>query len=121
MNIAWSAEDFDHGGPIVMYQINLTSQTLQKSRVIEYNAENNIDNHMSTKIVLGRLAEDIEWLPNCENQSANTNLYNFSIRAVTIDKQTDQIFHSPWSLQEVVPAYCYSKSPKNVFQTLIEF
>ena len=105
--IAWNAKDFDHGGPIHVYQINLTSQFLQQSQIVNYNVMDS-NPQMNTRIALDLMAGGEDWLPNCENQSSNTNLYNFSIRAVTKDEQKS--YYGPWSLVEVVPAYCYSKS-----------
>ena len=105
--VAWNAKDFDHGGPIQVYQINLTSQFLQQSQIVNYNVMDS-NPQMNTRISLDLMAGGEDWLPNCENQSSNTNLYNFSIRAVTKDEQKP--YYGPWSLVEVVPAYCYSKS-----------
>ena len=111
VNIAWSANKFHHGGPIKQYEINLTSQTLQRSHSIPYAVLGNSESEgvMSTNVLLDQIADELNWLPNCDNQSATTNLYNFSIRAVTFDKDNGKFYHSPWSLQEVVPGYCYSK------------
>ena len=99
VNIAWSSETFNHGGPIKRYDIRL--ELLQENRTIEYDVKDKSSSHMSTSIVL-----DSDWSPNCENESSTTNLYNFSIRAVTQD-EFGKLFYSPWSPEEVVPAYCY--------------
>ena len=110
VNIAWSTDSFHRGGPVTKYEINMVSQNLQgKSHKIEYDVLNSHQSQLSTNVFLDQIANELEWLPNCENQSATTNLYNFTIRAVTFDNYTRQSFKSPWSVQEVVPAYCYSK------------
>ena len=120
VNIEWASEEFDHGGPIIKYQIKLTSQTLQRSQVIDYKVKNGFNNQMNTRIDLDRKADGMDWLPNCENQSSNTNLYNFSIRAVTEDKQMGKIYSSPWSLEEVQPAPCYSKFENRPLYVVLE-
>ena len=109
VNIAWSTESFHHGGPISRYEINMVSQNLGKSHKIKYSVQGNSESKLSTNVFLDRIANEMEWLPNCENQSSTTNLYNFSIRAITFDKHSRKTYQSPWSVEEVVPAYCYSK------------
>ena len=109
VNIAWSTDSFHHGGPITRYEINMVSQKLQRSHTIEYDVQKNPQRQLSTNVFLDQIANEMEWLPNCENQSATTNLYNFSIRAITFDEYNRASYDSPWSIQEVVPAYCYSK------------
>ena len=109
VNIAWSTDSFHHGGPIIRYEINIFSQNLQESHKLEYDVPNNPQPQMSKNVFLEQIANEMEWLPNCENQSETTNLYNFSIRAITFDKYNRESYESPWSVQEVVPAYCYSK------------
>jgi hypothetical protein len=47
-----------------------------------------------------------DWSPHCENSSALTNLYNFSIRAITNDPGTGEKFLSPWSREVALPANC---------------
>lgn len=60
---------------------------------------------------------DNDWSPNCENESLPTSLYNCSIRAVTKD-QFETVFYSPWSTEEIVPAYCYHAPPVGLIITL---
>ena len=109
VNIAWSTDSFHHGGNISKYEINIFSQNLQGSHKIEYDVLNNPQPQLSTNVFLDQIADEMEWLPNCENKSEATNLYNFSIRAITFDPHNRESYKSPWSVDEVVPAYCYSK------------
>ena len=109
VNVAWSANEFDHGGPVTGYEINMVSQELQRSHKVTYKLPNDTQLELSTNIMLDQIIDDMDWMPNCGNMSTKTNLYNFSIRAVTYDKYNHKSYYSPWSSEEVVPAYCYRK------------
>ena len=63
VNVAWSSEGFDHGGPVIRYEIGFVSQSLKKRRMVEYNGI-----ETSTIIFL-----DKDWSPNCENESLTTD------------------------------------------------
>ena len=50
-----------------------------------------------------------DWAPDCHNNSVATNLYNMSIRAVTVDNVTGEVFLGPWSHETIQPNPCSGK------------
>ena len=53
-----------------------------------------------------KLHTEKDWSPNCDN-SSNTNLFNFTIRAMVEVDGTN--ITGPWSEPITVPAYCKGK------------
>ncbi len=91
---------FHQGGPIDHYDLQVAHQTLGESVTLSVKGQSN-----SVRLSLERLGEDSDWVPDCFNESI-TNLYNFTIRAVTVDEELDETFLGDWSPVEVTPAYC---------------
>ncbi len=98
---------FHKGGPIDHYDLRVTHDTLEES--VELSAPGGTN---SLLLSLERLGVDSDWTPDCFNQSL-TNLYNFSIRAVTRDPDLRATYEGDWSPVEVTPAYCSSKCPNS--------
>ena len=103
--VEWGHAMFHRGAPtIASYDLKITHDTLGESTTLS------VDGRDSSAffVNLAALGEDHDWTPDCLNASI-TNLYNFSIRAVTEDKETGETFLGDWSREEVTPAYCKSK------------
>ncbi len=94
---------FHKGGPIDRYDLKIAHQTLGESVVRHAKGGSN-----SLVLSLERVGEDSDWTPDCFNESL-TNLYNFSIRAVTVDRVKGSYYLGEWSPVEVTPAYCSSE------------
>ena len=62
--------------------------------------------HSEVHVNLERLGREEDWVPDCANASI-TNLYNFTIRAITFDPETEETYSGEWSPVEVTPAYCH--------------
>lgn len=91
---------FHKGGPIKQFDLKITHQNLGLSKVVAVDAM-----HNSYSLSLADLGREQDWIPDCFNDSI-TNLYNFSIRAITFDPKTEDTFAGDWSPIEVTPAYC---------------
>ena len=98
VEVKWDPSSFHHGGPIDSYEVVInSSKTDEKfTQIIQ-------GNFTKVKLSLTEISENLA--PDCTNASMTNNLYNFTIRAVTIDKKFQKYF-GDWSLAEVVPAYC---------------
>jgi hypothetical protein len=99
VDVSWG-HDFHKGGPIREFELQVTHQGLRSNRVLLVSGDAN-----NKTLSLAQIGRDESWSPDCVNGSV-TNLYNFSIRAITFDPSTRQTFKSQWSPIEVVPAYC---------------
>ena len=98
--MAWDENSFHKGGPILRYELNVSSQRTGGSHIFQISG-----NKSQVRIFLDKINEDLS--PDC-NDSSVTNFFDFRIRSVTFNKN-DQEFSSYWSSVEVVPAYCESK------------
>ncbi len=94
--------NFHKGGPIHRFELNVTHQGLQESRLMRIDGDN-----YKVTIDLNKFADEAAWLPDCVNESVTT-LYNFSVRAVTIDED-GKTYIGDWSQPEVTPGYCTGK------------
>lgn len=99
---------FHKGGPIKQFDLKVTHQNLRESKVLSVNGSENCH-----YISLFDLGHEQNWVPDCVNDSI-TNLYNFSIRAVTYDFEADETYAGDWSPIEVVPAYCERKKEQDL-------
>lgn len=91
---------FHAGGPVVRYEVNVTHQTLMESHLMAVKGK-------ASRIIVAfdEIGNDMSWLPDCFNDSV-TNLYNFTVRAITHDSETGKFYEGDWSPVEVTPAYC---------------
>ena len=90
-------------------KIGLIFQGHSDWEVVKVSAKQDItDRH--TLVDLHRLSEEMDWAPDCRNNSLATNLYNVSVRAVTYDPANGRQFIGKWSRQTVQPNSCQSKS-----------
>jgi len=89
---------FHKGGPIDRFDLLVAHQTLGEEAVVRADAKSN-----SLVLSLEQLGSEQDWTPDCSNHSV-TNLYNFSVRAVTSDN--GKVYFGEWSPVEVVPGYC---------------
>ena len=98
VEVQWDPSSFHHGGPIDSYEVIINSSKTEEkfTQIIQGNIT-------KVKLSLTEISENLA--PDCTNASMTNNLYNFTIRAVTIDKKF-QKYYGDWSLAEVVPAYC---------------
>ena len=96
--------NFHAGGPIHHFDINITHQLLGESKLLKTNGS---EVH-SMVLNLATIAENEEWVPDCVNESLTT-LYNVTVRAVTVDPETNTLYYGAWSPPEVTPAYCSCK------------
>ncbi len=103
VKIEWGHGFFHKGGPLHHFDIKIIHQTLNRSVILE--APGHAE---SSTVSLAKIGENEDWTPDCSNKSI-TNLYNFTIRAVTVDRSIDQTYEGEWSPTEVTPAYCTSK------------
>ena len=97
VEVRWDPKTFHHGGPIKRYELKVIGQRTG------YEKHFNDISGESTKmtISLDKISDDL--VPDCANNTI-TNLYNFTMMAVTYDE--NQEYLGPWSQVEVVPAYC---------------
>jgi len=113
---------FHLGGLPLRFDLKLVSKAQDEERVVEVAAAKDIGEQM-TFIDLHHIPSGgggdggDNWVPDCNNNSVHTNQYNVSIRAVTQDPETKQIFLAPWSEQS--PAYNICQVPPlSVGQTI---
>lgn len=100
--VEWGHSGFHRGGPIKRFELNVTHTNLNDWSLIR------VDGARTNYVVnLYKLGTEESWLPDCVNDSI-TNLYNFSIRAITIDEK-EQTFNGDWSPVSVQPGYCQSE------------
>ena len=90
---------FHLGGPLLRFDVNITHQRLGESHVIDAGRETGVE------VAFDKIGHDLSWVPDCYNKSV-TNLYNFSVRAVTHDPASGMVYSGDWSRDEVTPAYC---------------
>ena len=90
---------FHLGGPLLRFDVNITHQRLGESHVIDAGTKNSVE------VAFDEIGHDLSWVPDCYNDSV-TNLYNFSVRAVTHDPALGMVYSGDWSREEVTPAYC---------------
>ena len=90
---------FHIGGPLLRFDVNITHQRLGESHVIDAGTKNSVE------VAFDEIGHDLSWVPDCYNDSV-TNLYNFSVRAVTHDPLLGVVYSGDWSSDEVTPAYC---------------
>jgi len=95
---------FHKGGPINHFDVLIAHQLLGKETVVHAKGHSN-----SLTLSLAHIEDEQDWTPDCTNNSV-TNLYNFSVRAVTHDPADDSLFFGEWSPVEVVPGYCQGKN-----------
>ena len=70
-----------------------------------------MDGHkVRQRINLESLNDAAGWSPDCNNAS-NSNLFNFSVKAVVKDPGTGHLYESPWSEAHTLPAYCKPAFP----------
>jgi hypothetical protein len=91
---------FHKGGPMLRYDVNITHQSLGESHIIVVAKDQN-----SVAVAFDEIGRNRSWLPDCFNTSI-TNLYNFTVRAVTKDPKSGETYKGDWSPVEVTPAYC---------------
>ena len=90
---------FHLGGPLLRFDVNITHQRLRKSHVIDAGRKSGVE------VAFDQIGHDLSWVPDCYNESV-TNLYNFSVRAVTHNPTSGVKYAGDWSPDEVTPAYC---------------
>lgn len=100
VEVVWNPFDFQHGGPIYRYDLEICSEHTQQCNTIDYDHQYN-----KVRLFLDSINDDLA--PDCQNSSV-TNMFSFRLRSVTQNKATNEIFESPWSPKEIVPAYCQS-------------
>ena len=102
VEVKWDPSSFHHGGPIIdSYELIINSTKTEEKFIQTIQG-----NLTRIKLSLTEISENLA--PDCTNASMTNNLYNFTIRAVTIDKKFQKYF-GDWSHVEVVPAYCGGK------------
>jgi len=102
--LSWP-DPFHQGGPILRYEVKIASQALGAWHVMALTRTGDLAARRSL-VNLHKIASDQDWAPDCSNASVATNLYNVSIRAVTVDWDTQKVFVGPWSGQTVQPNPC---------------
>ena len=95
---------FHVGGPLLRYDVKVVSQALNQWHVVAV-----LPKAKRVTINLHKVTKEADWAPNCENQTVQTNLFNISVRAVTQDPKTHQVFIAPWSKERIVSAACPGK------------
>ncbi len=100
VEVQWGL-DFHRGGPLRQYDVAVARQGLSETHQV-FSTPGDV-----RRIVLALDEIGSEWTPNCYNESI-TNMYNFSVRAVTVD-EANRTYEGDWSPVEVTPAYCQSK------------
>ena len=105
---------FHLGGPLLRFDVNITHQRLGESHVIDAGMESSVE------VAFDKIGHDLSWVPDCYNDSV-TNLYNFSVRAVTFDPASEMVYIGDWSREEVTPAYCAGKLSVRPFLRSLRF
>ena len=105
---------FHLGGPLLRFDVNITHQRLRKSHVIDAGKKNGVE------VAFDQIGYDLSWVPDCYNESV-TNLYNFSVRAVTHNPTSGVEYAGDWSPDEVTPAYCEGELYYNVNSILTSY
>lgn len=104
--VSWP-DRFHAGGPIHQYDIKIFNQALEESHIVKVKSATSIMNKRK-ELSLDHLGDQLNWAPDCKNESVHSNLFNFSIRAITID-HNGSTFVGPWSKEKVIPDACYGK------------
>lgn len=99
--VEWDRK-FHMGGPIDSYEVLVAHQALRETAELHANGD-----EYNMLVSLDTVVENQDWSPDCFNESL-TNLYNFSVRAVTVDG-TGKHYRGNWSDVRVTPAYCECK------------
>lgn len=97
VKVEWHTRQFQHGGPIKRYDLQICSEHTNACYIKTYE-----NNKSKDTLVLDKINNDLA--PDCQNSTV-TNMFTFRIRSVTHNDSGDE-FESPWSPDEIVPAYC---------------
>ncbi len=102
VEVAWNPGLFHQGGPVRRYEVKIAQQGFDDHLVTKI-----APGHVSKmKLSLTNITEEQNWSPDCTNKTI-TNLYNFTVRAVSFDPDSGEEFTgSPWSHVDVVAAPC---------------